>query len=202
MSGVNFCPQCGAGAVGESPRFCASCGASLASLIRRSQHTDLRGPEGPRAERADDGLVRVFHAFEVDTANAERDTTEVGIFVSVDDAFLGLAQYVLFEIARGIAEGFIDEDVELPWGFPDEGEIEAMEMDWRRAASWLERHTPDQLVRWYRRAHPDLELFVIPRLLCTASPALEEANVMGLRGDRYSLENMYLRRSENLLPTL
>ena len=202
MSGVNYCPQCGAVVVGESPRFCATCGASLPSFSPRSQCSELRGSEGPRAERADAGLIRVFHAFQVDTANAERDTDEIGIFGSVPDAILGLAQYVLFDIARGHADWFLGGDVELPWGFPHEHEIEAMEMDWRRAASWLERHSPEQLVGWYRRAHPDLELFVIPRLLCTASPSLEEAIVMAQPADRYGVENMYLRRSENLLPTL
>lgn len=202
MSRVNFCPQCGAVVVGESPRFCATCGASLPSFSPRSQSSELRGSDGPRAKRADASLIRVFHAFEVDTVDTERDTTEVGLFASALDALLGLAQYVLFEIARGHAEGFIDGDMELPWGFPHEDEIEAMEMDWRRAISWLDHHSPDQLVTWYRRAHPDLELFVLPRLLYTASPILEEAIVMAQPADRYGVENMYLRRSENLLPTL
>lgn len=202
MSGVIFCPQCGALVVGESPRFCASCGASLPSLTTQGQHSRLRESNGPRTDQADGGLIRVFHAFEVDTVNTETEITEVGIFVSVPDALLGLAQYVLFEIARGHAEGFIDGDMELPWGFPREDDVEAMEMDWRRATSWLNRHSPDQLVSWYRQAHPDLELFVLPRLLYTASSSLEEAIVMAQPADRYGVENMYLRRSENLLPTL
>ena len=160
------------------------------------------GSGAPRVKGADDGLTRVFHAFQVDTADAERDTDDIGIFKSLPDAVLGLAQYILFDIARDHADWFLSGDIELPWGFPHEDEIDSMQFDWRRASSWLERNPPDQLVDWYRRAHPDLELFVIPRLLCTASPSLEEAVVMAQEADRYRVENIYFRRSENLLPRL
>lgn len=202
MGDVNFCPQCGAVVAGESPRFCASCGAPLPTLTRRSQHSGPHSSKGPRAERTDDGLTRVFHAFQIDTADADRDTEDIGIFESLPDAVLGLAQYVLFDIAQGHVDWFLSGDMKLPWGLPHEGEIDSMQLDWRRAASWLEKHSPAQLVDWYRRAHPDLEMFVIPRLLCTTSPSLEEAVVMALQADRYGFENMYLRRSENLLPRL
>lgn len=177
----------------------------IASSASGEPSQSMGRPSGlrvPRVKATDDGLTRVFHAFQVDTADAERDTDDIGIFESLPDAVLGLAQYVLFDMARDHSDWFLSGEIELPWGFPHEDEIDSMQLDWRRASSWLRRNSPDQLVDWYRRAHPDLELFVIPRLLCTASPSLEESVVMALRAGRYGLENLYLRRSENLLPRL
>ena len=257
MSGVNFCPQCGAGILGEDARFCGSCGAPLPSLMDQSEaaperlsatapttqsHTrgtfqtcfkcrvpfdkeryqrcprcfrgvvtegqagpSVHAPSGSRDVRltkADDGLALVFHAFQVDTADAENDNDDIGIFESVPDAILGIAQYVLFDIARDHADWFLSGSQPLPWGFPHESETESMQLDWRRVSAWLQRHSADELVDWYRRAHPDLELFIIPRLLCRVSPTLDETVVMNLRADRYGLENLHLLRSGNLLPRL
>ena len=257
MGGVKFCPQCGAGALGADPQFCASCGHSLPLSSGPSREKSPHPPEphpptespstprlqtcfkcrvpfdtdqdercprcfpaavartvpsqsggktrdlgGPGVQKADDGLIRVFHAFQVDTADAERDTEDIGIFGSVPDAILGIAQYVLLDIARDHADWFLSGSAELPWGLPHEDEIESMQLDWRRSSAWLRQHSPGQLIDWYRRAHVDLELFVIPRLLCADSPSLEEEDVMALGADRYRLENLYLLRSENLLPRL
>lgn len=145
-------------------------------------------------------MQTIFHAFEVDLN--DWDLVDIGLYRSEADGLLGLAQYVLYDIAEEHADHFLSGDVGLPWGYPSEEEMATEKLNWRTASEWLRTHSPLDLVNWYRREFPDLELFLVSRDLRDETPRLDEGSLSRLGADDFRPENIHLRRASNLLPRL
>ena len=75
-------------------------------------------------------MQELFHAFEVDLN--DMDMIDIGLYLSEAEGVLGLAQYILFDIADEHAEHFLSGDVRLPWGYPSVEEVADQKLDWNQ----------------------------------------------------------------------
>lgn len=75
-----------------------------------------------------DEMQELFHAFEVDLN--DMDMMDIGLYRSEAEVVLGLAQYILSDIADEHAFHFLSGDVELPWGYPSADEVTNEKLDW------------------------------------------------------------------------
>lgn len=145
-------------------------------------------------------MQQLLHAFEVNLQDG--DIYDIGLYRSLKDAEAGIAQYILWIISQEHAFNFLDGSIELPWGYPTDQEQEHLELDWSRAEAWMQTHSAADLIKWYRKEDPNLELYVLDRHVHDAAPRFDQATVTSLGEVPFSLENLYLRRSGNMLPPL
>ena len=153
-----------------------------------------------KSEGDADTMQHLLHAFELNLEDG--DIFDIGLYRSLKDAEAGIAQYILWIISREHAFNFLDGSIALPWGYPTDQEQEDLELDWSRAEAWMQTHSAADLIEWYRKEDPNLELYVLDRHVYDAAPRFDQEAVTSLGEVPFPLENLYLRRSGNMLPPL